>query len=168
MACKICDSPALPDGTAARDIVNKLLLQKVPYKQIQKITSFDKSLISRHSIKCITRSQANEIKSSFFKAGDSTFVLWPNCQIPTYLGPRDWIIKVQYGKDTDQSSKIKMMSHDEATALQLRMKTANDITPEQRAADNERIFAARLAQDKLTAEETTTEETADAPEELEV
>jgi hypothetical protein len=129
MSCKICDAPALPDGTKPADVVNKLLLQKVAYKKIQRVTGFDKSLTCRHSQRCVTRAQAGEIKSSYFAPGDSTYVLWPGQTITRNLGPRDWLIKVEYGKGVGDPTK--MLTREESDALQLRMKTANSVTPEE-------------------------------------
>jgi hypothetical protein len=121
--CQVCDSPALPDGAKPVDIVNRLLQQKVALREIKRITGFDKSLVSRHSIRCVTRAQAGQIKSWFFKAGDTVHVFWPGRAIPSYLGPNDWLVRVSYDKDTDQPTK--MLTREEATALQLQMKTAN-------------------------------------------
>jgi hypothetical protein len=150
--CAICDAAALPDGTKPVDVVNRLLTQKVSLRKIKEICGFDKSLVSRHTQKCITRQQAGEIKSWYFKSGDSVHVLWPGQTPPAHFGPRDWFIKVRYGRE-DVAQPTRMLSREEASALQLQLKTAK--LPTQDKSESE-------------SEETATEETADAPEELKV
>ena len=125
MACKICDSPALPDGTRPADVVARLLKQKIPYKKIQAATGFDKSLICRHGQKCLIRESAGQIKDSYFKQGDSMFILWPGQSVTRPMGPHDWIVRVQYGKGV--GDPCRMLTAEEVARLQESLKTPEEV-----------------------------------------